>query len=94
MRARESSALPTPARVPAPVSAPGAPPILLVGSTGDPATPYAWAQAVAQQLPSAVLITRVGEGHAGYPASACVRAAVDAYLLDRTVPGTGLRCTQ
>ena len=42
-----------PVRVPAPVAAPGAPPILLVGSTGDPATPYAWAQAVARQLSSA-----------------------------------------
>jgi pimeloyl-ACP methyl ester carboxylesterase len=83
-----------PARVPAPVAAPGAPPIVLVGSTGDPATPYAWAQAVARQLSSAVLVTRVGEGHTGYLVSACVRDAIDAYLLDRSVPGVGLRCTQ
>jgi pimeloyl-ACP methyl ester carboxylesterase len=84
----------SPARVPAPVAAPGAPPIVLVGSTGDPATPYAWAQAVARQLPSAVLVTRVGEGHTGYAVSACVREAVDAYLLDRAVPAAGLRCTR
>ena len=82
-----------PARVPAPVAATGAPPIILVGSTGDPATPYAWAQAVARQLSSAVLVTRVGEGHTGYLASACVRDAIDAYLLDRSVPAAGLRCT-
>jgi pimeloyl-ACP methyl ester carboxylesterase len=82
-----------PARVPAPVAAPGAPPIVLVGSTGDPATPYAWAQAVARQLSSAVLVTRVGEGHTGYLVSACVRDAIDAYLLDRSVPAVGLRCT-
>jgi len=78
-----------PARVPAPVAAPGAPPILLVGSTGDPATPYAWAQAVARQMMSSVLVTRVGEGHAGYPSSACVRTAVDAYLIDGTLPAAG-----
>ncbi len=82
-----------PERVPAPVSAPGAPPIVLVGSTGDPATPYAWAESVARQLTSAVLVTRVGEGHTGYLVSACVRNAVDGYLLDRTVPAAGLRCT-
>ncbi|MGO9204597.1 MAG: alpha/beta hydrolase [Candidatus Limnocylindrales bacterium] len=81
-----------PARVPAPATAPDAPPIVLVGSTGDPATPYAWAQAVARQLTSAVLVTRVGEGHTGYLASARVRDAVDAYLLYRTVPQAGLRC--
>ena len=81
-----------PVRIPGPVSAPYAPPIVLVGSSGDPATPYAWAQAVARQLTSAVLVTRVGEGHTGYLASACVRKAVDAYLLERTVPATGLRC--
>ncbi len=82
-----------PARVPAPVAARGAPPIVLVGSTGDPATPYAWAQDVAGQLSSAVLVTRVGEGHTGYAVSACVRDAIDAYLLDRSVPMAGLRCT-
>ena len=83
-----------PARVPAPVAAPGAPPIVLVGSTGDPATPYAWAQDVARQLSSAVLVTRVGEGHTGYLVSACVRDTIDAYLLDRSVPKVGLRCTR
>jgi len=83
-----------PARVPAPVAAPGAPPIVLVGSTGDPATPYAWAQGVARQLSSAVLVTRVGEGHTGYLASACVRDTINAYLLDRSVPRVGLRCTR
>ena len=82
-----------PERIPAAVTAPGAPPIVLVGSTGDPATPYAWAQSVARQLTSAVLVTRVGEGHTGYLVSACVRDAVDAYLLYRTVPPAGLRCT-
>ncbi len=81
-----------PARTPGPVSAPGAPPIVLVGSTGDPATPYAWAQSVSRQLPSSVLVTRVGQGHTGYLVSTCVAKAVDAYLLSLATPAPGLRC--
>jgi pimeloyl-ACP methyl ester carboxylesterase len=81
-----------PVRVPGPVSAPDAPPIVLVGSTGDPATPYGWAKDVARQLTSSVLVTRVGEGHTGYLVSTCVRDAVDAYLLRGTVPPAGVRC--
>lgn len=79
-------------RKPAPVTAPGAPPIVVVGSTGDPATPYPWAVSLAHELSSGVLVTRKGEGHTGYEASGCVRAAVDAYLLDLTVPRAGLTC--
>ena len=75
-----------PLRRPAPVSAPGAPPILIVGSTRDPATPYPWAVALSHQLTSSVLLTRDGDGHTGYAASACVADAVDAYLLDLTIP--------
>ncbi len=84
---------PVPAeRTPAPVKAAGAPPIVVVGSTGDPATPYAWAKSLAKELDSGVLVTREGEGHTGYEVSPCVRKAVDAYLLDRTVPKDGLDC--
>lgn len=74
------------------VSAPGAPPIVIVGTTGDPATPYSWAEALADQLDSSVLITRKGEGHTGYADSKCVEDAVDAYLLELTVPKDGLTC--
>ena len=73
-------------RTPAPASGAGAPPIVVVGSTGDPATPYEWAKALAEQLESAVLITRKGEGHTGYLFSNCVKKALDAYLLELTVP--------
>ena len=84
---------PVPAeRTPKPASAPGAPPIVVVGSTGDPATPYAWAVALSKQLESGVLVTRQGEGHTGYEFSACVKAAVDTYLLDLTAPKAGLTC--
>ena len=49
-----------------PVTAPGAPPILVIGTTRDPATPYVWAQALAKQLSSGVLLTYVGDGHTAY----------------------------
>jgi len=77
----------------APIAADGAPPILVIGTTNDPATPYAWAEALASQLSSGVLITRVGEGHTGYnKGNACVDDAVDRYFVDGTVPEDGLRC--
>ncbi len=85
---------PTPAvRKPAKIAAPGAPAIVLVGTTGDVATPYAWAKRVAASMTSSVLVTRVGEGHTAYGDSACVRTAVDAYLLSLTSPKKNLRCT-
>jgi len=78
-----------------PVTAPGAPPILVVGSTGDPATPYANAVSVADQLESGVLVTLEGSAHTAYRngGSACVDAAVDGYLLEGTAPAAGLTCS-
>ncbi|MFZ0157527.1 MAG: alpha/beta hydrolase [Kineosporiaceae bacterium] len=71
----------------------GAAPIVVIGTTNDPATPYEWAQGLASQLSSGRLITREGEGHTGYGmGSACVDAAVNAYLLHGTVPAEGLTC--
>lgn len=76
-----------------PASAPGAAPILVIGTTSDPATPYEWSVSLAQQLESALLITRVGEGHTGYnKGNACVDAAVEAYFVDGTVPEGDVRC--
>ncbi len=84
---------PVPAeRTPKRVSATGAPPIVVVGSTGDPATPYPWAVALAKELDSGVLVTRKGDGHTGYQASPCVLGAVDSYLLDLKVPTAGPTC--
>lgn len=75
------------------ITAEGAAPIVVIGTTNDPATPYAWAVALAEQLSSGVLITREGEGHTGYGrGSSCVDAAVEAYLVDGTVPDDGLVC--
>lgn len=75
------------------IHAAGAPPILVVGTTGDPATPYAWAVSLAQQLSSGVLLTRKGEGHTAYGQNPCIDAAVDAYLIELAVPAAGTVCT-
>ena len=80
-------------RKPAPIHAKGAAPILVVGTTGDPATPYAWSQALADQLESGRLLTWEGNGHTAYGrAGACVQKAVDTYLISGTVPKEGLTC--
>lgn len=77
-----------PVGVPGPVRGAGAPPVVVIGTTRDPATPYAWSQALAGQLESGVLLTYEGDGHTVYRTGApdCVRAAVDAYLLTATAP--------
>ena len=80
-------------RKPAPIHAKGAAPILVVGTTGDPATPYAWSQALADQLESGRLLTWEGNGHTAYGRSgACVQKAVDTYLISGTMPEEGLTC--
>ncbi len=73
---------------PHPVTAEGAPPVLVIGTTRDPATPYAWSVALADQLSSGVLLTYEGDGHTVYRngAPACVRKPVDEYLLTGKAP--------
>ncbi|MEV6165320.1 alpha/beta hydrolase [Streptomyces sp. NPDC052052] len=78
------------------VSAPGAAPILVIGNTGDPATPYKGAQAMAQALGKGVGVelTYKGQGHGAYNSGdACVQKAVDGYLLDGRVPAAGTVCS-
>ena len=79
-------------RVPAPVRAAGSPPILVVGTTGDPATPYAWARSLAGQLDHGVLLTRDGVDHVAIFYSACVRSRDEAYLEALQVPAAGTVC--
>jgi pimeloyl-ACP methyl ester carboxylesterase len=74
------------------VRAAGSPPILVIGTTNDPATPYASAGVLARALASGVLLTWDGEGHTAYPKTPCVTRAVDAYLIDLRVPHAGTRC--
>jgi pimeloyl-ACP methyl ester carboxylesterase len=85
---------PTPvAEVPTEFDADGAPPILVVGTTNDPATPYAQAVSLARQLSSGVLVTYEGEGHTIYAQGvSCVDDTVDAYLLEGTVPASDPMC--
>ncbi|MFE0446893.1 alpha/beta hydrolase [Streptomyces fungicidicus] len=78
------------------VSAPGAKPVLVVGNTGDPATPYEGARRMADELGEGigVVLTWKGEGHGAYGSgSDCVDSAVNAYLLDGTVPEDGKVCS-
>jgi pimeloyl-ACP methyl ester carboxylesterase len=71
----------------------GAGPILVVGTTRDPATPYTWAQALAKQLESAVLLTREGDGHTGYNmGNDCVDETIEGYLIDGDVPSGDKDC--
>lgn len=75
------------------ITAEGAGPIVVVGTTNDPATPYEWSVSLADQLQEGVLVTRVGEGHTGYnKGNACVDRAVEGYLLEGVVPEDGVRC--
>ena len=75
------------------IKAAGAKPIVVVGTTRDPATPYEWSVALAGQLESGVLITRDGDGHTGYfEGNECVDDAVETYYLNGTPPTDGLKC--
>lgn len=70
-----------------PVTARGAPPIVVLGTTGDPATPYAWARSLADQLPGGVLLTLRGQGHTAYRTGiACITDRVDRFFVSGTVP--------
>ncbi|WP_307862403.1 alpha/beta hydrolase [Pseudonocardia parietis] len=77
-----------------PLTGAGAPPILVVGGRLDPVSPHHWAEATANDLESAVLLTREGVGHGSYRTSgACIDTAVDATLIDGDLPADGAVCT-
>lgn len=79
-----------------PISASGAAPIVVIGTTHDPATPYVMAVNLAAQLSSGALVTNEGWDHTAYSkvANPCVRGAVETYLVDGSVPEQGLMCGQ
>ncbi|WNM24858.1 alpha/beta hydrolase [Demequina capsici] len=71
----------------------GANPILVVGTTRDPATPYQWAQNLTDELGNAQLLTYDGDGHTAYGRSnSCILDAVDSFMVDGTMPDSGLVC--
>ncbi|CAM5651749.1 proteinase [Streptomyces spiroverticillatus] len=69
-----------------------APKVLLIGTKGDPATPYRWTEETAQRLGNAVVLRYDGEGHGAYASSPCIREKTDAYLVDGTLPEDGTAC--
>ena len=76
------------------IEAKGAAPIVVVGTTRDPATPYRWARALAGQLSSARLLTYEGDGHTAYGrGSSCIDRTINTYLLRGTPPKDGKRCS-
>lgn len=75
------------------IDAEGSNPIVVIGTTRDPATPYEWAEDLAEALDSGVLVSRDGDGHTGYmQGNGCVDDAIDDYLVDGKVPEDGLEC--
>jgi len=76
-----------------PVSGEGANPVLVIGTTGDPATPYNWSLSLAEQLGNARHLTLQAEGHLAYNKdSACINDAVEQYFLTGALPDDGLMC--
>ncbi|MFF4263948.1 alpha/beta hydrolase [Streptomyces virginiae] len=71
---------------------PGAPPMLLVGTRGDPATPYEWTEETAERLGSAVIVDHKGDGHTGFAGSPCVREYIDEFLLYGRLPSGTRSC--
>jgi pimeloyl-ACP methyl ester carboxylesterase len=68
-------------------------PILVVGTTNDPATPYQWAENLVSELGNATLLTYEGEGHTAYGRSnQCIIDAVDGWLVDGNMPSSGTTC--
>jgi hypothetical protein len=79
--------------VPGEIHAAGAPPIMVIGTTRDPATPLVWAKALASQLKDGVLVRRDGDGHTGYHAgNQCVDNAVESYLVSGRTPTHTVNC--
>jgi pimeloyl-ACP methyl ester carboxylesterase len=83
-----------PTGAPHTIAAAGAAPIVVVGTTRDPATPYAWARSLAAQLSSGVLLSYNGDGHTAFArGSDCIDQAVDDYLIQGKVPAKGKVCS-
>lgn len=70
----------------------GAAPILVIGTTGDPATPYQWSVEMADVLSSGVLYTVEADGHTAFLSVPCVDDVVIDYLVDLELPGENSGC--
>ena len=67
---------------------------MVIGTVGDPTTPYAWSEELADQLGNAHLVTYEGAGHTlyGEGRSACVEEIANAYLLAEEIPESDMVC--
>ena len=75
------------------VTGAGANPVVILGTTGDPATPYNWSVSLNEQLENSVLLTLVGEGHLAYDERVpCINDPVDNYFITGALPVDGLTC--
>lgn len=75
------------------ISAKGSGPIVVVGTTRDPATPYEWSVQLRKELANARLLTFDGDGHTAYARSnSCVDNAINDYYTQGTLFDDGLRC--
>lgn len=70
----------------------GAPPILVVATTNDPATPYENAKPLAELIGTGQVFTVEGEGHTAFPLPGCVNDTVSAYLVEVKLPEPGATC--
>ena len=76
-----------------PVRGEEANPVVILGTTGDPATPYNWSVSLNEQLENSVLLTLVGEGHLAYDERVtCINDPVDTYFVTGDLPEDGLTC--
>lgn len=75
-----------------PLTAPDAPDILVVGNTGDPATPLRNAEAVADSLEAGVLLVVESDGHTAHGSNTCATRIIDTYLIRLRSPDPGTRC--
>ncbi len=80
-----------PELAPGPISPAGSPPIMVIGTLRDPATPYRWAQALAKEA-RGPLLTYDGDGHTAFLQSSCVDAVVKTFLVSLTDPAVGTTC--
>jgi len=77
------------------IDATGSKPIVVLGTTRDPATPYEWAKGLTDQLGTAVLVTREGDGHTAYTSgNECIKKLIDAYFVEGTTPKDGTTCKE
>jgi len=82
----------TPLRDRLEVTGAGAGTIVVVGNTGDPATPFEGSRLMAGSLEGGVFVTVKADSHTAYGVNRCIDDTLEAYLIDLTVPETGTIC--